>query len=187
MGPFSVCFLSVFCPTRFERGCGNRGPAVPLCCSGFRRLRCCGVERRLQFHPTLCVGVLYFILYIYTYIFLFFPPPNSATVSLSLFSSPRQMGGCCPHQWVNPWRKYANPPLLLVLFARLFTPVRLYAPITQRSPPLHGQDFLQPAPFYSLLHHTGGHAASAQLGCFVFEAAAERPAELHALGAEFGH
>lgn len=179
-----VRFLSLFCPTRFERGSGNRGPAVPLCCWGFRRLRCCELRGGCSSIRRSAFGFLYFILYI---LFFFFPSQLLHGFPQPFFlSSPRQMGGCCPHQWVNPWRKYANP-LLLVLFARLFTPVRLYAPITQRSPPLHGQGFLQPAPFYSLPHRTGGHAASAQLSCFVFEAAAERTVELHALGAEFGH
>lgn len=81
-----VRFLSLFCPTRFERGSGNRGPAVPLCCWGFRRLRCCELRGGCSSIRRSAFGFLYFILYIFS--FFFFSPPNSSTVSLSLFSSP---------------------------------------------------------------------------------------------------
>lgn len=84
-----VRFLSLFCPTRFERGSGNRGPAVPLCCWGFRRLRCCELRGGCSSIRRSAFGFLYFILYIFSFFFFPLPtPPRFPSAFFPLLSSP---------------------------------------------------------------------------------------------------
>lgn len=182
---------SLFCPNRFERSVGNRGAAAPPRRSGLGRLRCCGLtgggcgpaRSALGFYFILCV-------YVYTRTYVFPSRLCREFPSALPCSSPREMGGCCPHQWVNPWRKYANPPL-----CSCYLHARLHPPGCTRA--LHNAHLLSPAgppPTRSVTQPAPshwGHTASARLGCFVFEAAAAPESRRTAacsvlLGAEVG-
>lgn len=161
-----VRFLSLFCPTRFERGSGNRGPAVPLCCWGFRRLRCCELRGGCSSIRRSAFGFLYFILYIFSFFFFPLPtPPRFPSAFFPLLSSPD--GRMLPTSMGESVEKVCKSAVARVICTPLYTRPALcthYTTLTSfarpRLPP--SRSVLQPAP-----SHWGPRSiSSARLLCF---------------------
>lgn len=163
MGPFSV-------RTALNAALGiaeppHRRTAAPF---GTRTFAVLWADRRRLRSGPLRVGLLFYLMCIYIYTHIRFPLPTLPRIPLSpsVLLSPRD-GRMLPTSMGESVEKVCKSAALLVLFARPFTPARLYARVTQRSPPQPGRTSSSPLCYTACPVTLGAHSVSpARLLCF---------------------